>query len=100
MKKMFNYRWLVMAAVLLIAYSCKKHEDVVTPPSGVTASFQSAIDTENFLKVTFTNFSTHAASVSWDFGDGTAKVTDLSPVHIYAAAGTIRTSEAISSETL
>ena len=87
MKKMFKYGWLCMAALLMIANSCKKHDDP-TPPSGVTASFQYAIDETDFLKVTFSNFSTNAASYLWNFGDGSATSTEKNPVHTFEEAGT------------
>jgi len=50
-----------------------------------TASFTTA----NFnLQTAFVNTSTATDSVGWDFGDNTAAVSALSPVHSYAAAGT------------
>ncbi len=82
-----NLRWLqFLVAITLIAFSCKKDEPV--PASGVVASFQFAQDPTDFRKVQFTNFSTNAASVSWNFGDGSAASADLNPLHTYTAAGT------------
>ena len=39
------------------------------------------------LTVTFTNTSHFTTSWSWDFGDGTAAVTDENPVHVFNNAG-------------
>lgn len=61
--------------------SCK--EELTPNP---IASFQTAISQTNFLEVTFTNYSQHATSYNWNFGDGETS-TDKDPVHIYAAAG-------------
>lgn len=41
----------------------------------------------NGLSVAFTNTSTNATSYSWDFGDGTAASTAVSPTHVYATEG-------------
>jgi PKD repeat protein len=71
---------------LVIFNSCKKDDDDDdTTTTSPVASFQFAVDADNFLKVTFTNFSQNATSYSWDFGDGESS-TEQNPVHIYAAA--------------
>jgi PKD repeat protein len=41
----------------------------------------------NFLEVTFSNFSEHATSYSWNFDDGNSS-TEENPVHTFAASGT------------
>jgi PKD repeat protein len=65
--------------------SCKEDEDEV-PVKNPVASFQYAVSTDNFLQVTFTNFSQNATVYSWDFGDG-QNSTEANPVHTYATAG-------------
>ncbi len=39
-------------------------------------------------RASFTNSSTNGVNFSWTFGDGSAAVTTISPIHVYAAAGT------------
>jgi PKD repeat protein len=39
------------------------------------------------LTVKFTDKSTNATSLTWDFGDKTATSTESNPSHIYKAAG-------------
>jgi PKD repeat protein len=90
MKKSFSNRltqvFLLLTTVsILTMVSCKKDEEEPAAESPV-ASFQFAISADNFLEVTFTNFSKNATSYIWDFGDGqTSTVKD--PVHVYAASG-------------
>lgn len=50
--------------------------------------FTSKADATNARKITFTNASSNAVSYAWDFGDGSAAVTDLAPVYTYTKAGT------------
>lgn len=73
---------LTAAFALLFATSCKKDEPVEDP----VASFQYEVSLDNYLQVTFTNYSQHAESYSWNFGDGNTS-TEKDPVHIYGAAG-------------
>lgn len=63
--------------------SCDDDEESTPDP---VAGFTFAVDTENTLKITFTNTSTDALSYSWNFGDGNSS-TDESPEHTYAATG-------------
>lgn len=56
-------------------------------PEEVTASFQYEISADNFLEVSFLNFSKGAATSAWDFGDGNTS-SEESPSHTYAEAGT------------
>ncbi len=90
MKKM-KFNLLTQAALLLVALSiltmpsCKKDDDDPDPENPI-ASFQFAISETNFLEVIFTNFSQHATSYSWNFGDGNTS-TEESPTHVYAEAG-------------
>lgn len=84
--KLLNMAWLVVAMTSLgVFVSCTTDED--DDPEAPIASFQKEIDSENFLKVTFTNFSQNAVSYTWDFGDSNTS-TEESPVHIYDATGT------------
>ena len=50
------------------------------------------------LTVQFTNKSKFGVSYSWDFGDGTAAVTDENPQHVYADAGTYTVSLTVTNE--
>ncbi len=70
---------------LVFLWSCGDDEPGTETDEPV-ASFQFAVDETNFLQVTFSNFSQHATSYSWDFGDGNTS-TDEAPVHTYAASG-------------
>jgi PKD repeat protein len=87
--KWFSRIFLMMGLVSLVAFSgCKKDDD---DDDGSTqnpvASFQFEVGTDNFLEVTFTNYSQHATSYMWDFGDGETS-TEKDPVHVYADAAT------------
>lgn len=91
MKNKFS-RWSTMLLLLAGIFSlvsmtsCKDDKDEDDPKNPV-ASFQYAIDQDDFLKVTFTNFSQNATSYAWNFGDGGTS-TEANPVHTYASAGT------------
>jgi PKD repeat protein len=81
--------WYILLFVpLLLVTSCGDDDepDVPTAADVPVASYQFEIDTDNFLLVTFTNFSTNAVSYSWDFGNGESS-TDENPTHTYAAEG-------------
>ena len=86
MKKVLLHQWLigilVVGAMAGSIVSCKKD-----PAPEVIAGFSFVIDQANFKKVTFTNASQNYASVSWDFGDGSAASSEINPVHTYAAVG-------------
>ena len=84
MKKISPYFWLLALAVVAAQLvSCKKD-----PEPEVIAGFTYQVDASDFRKVTFTNASQNYSRVIWDFGDGSATVTDENPVHTYAATGT------------
>ena len=68
---------------LVSLVSCTEKEPEVEAP---VASFQFALSNTNYLEVTFTNFSQNATSYSWAFGDGETS-TEMSPVHVFAMAG-------------
>jgi len=78
-----NWKIFTLIAVLpLFALtSCEPEEEVLDP----VASFQYEVSTDNFLEVSFTNFSQNAVSYSWDFGDGETS-TEENPTHVYAGA--------------
>ncbi|WP_375444757.1 PKD domain-containing protein [uncultured Fibrella sp.] len=50
--------------------------------------FTSKADATTARKIAFTNASLNAVGYSWDFGDGSAAVTDASPTYTYSKAGT------------
>jgi PKD repeat protein len=76
---------LKLMAILFIVFSCGDDENPVVLP--VSADFSFAIDATDKGKVTFTNASENAASVSWNFGDGSTAVTETNPVHTYDESG-------------
>ena len=53
-----------------------------------TTNFTSKVDATVPRKIAFTNTSLNAVSYAWDFGDGSAAVTDAAPTYTYAKAGT------------
>ena len=65
-------------------YSATSSQLVSAIPAAV-ASF--AVASQFELSLALNNTSTSVASVSWDFGDGSAASTTLSPQHRYVAAG-------------
>jgi len=85
MKNLFTHsRLILMAAALLIAFSCNKDDD---PKPELIAGFSFQVDATDYKKVTFTNTSANFSSVSWNFGDNSAVSSELNPVHTYAADG-------------
>ncbi len=80
--------------LVLFTVGCGDDDDTggTTPPGPGTdapiASFQFAVDAENFLTVNFSNFSQNASTFAWDFGDGTGTSTEEDPSYTYAAGGT------------
>ncbi|MEQ8358358.1 MAG: PKD domain-containing protein [Cytophagales bacterium] len=84
----FKVWYLILAVPFLMLTSCGDDDSGSGTPSGATvASFQSEVDSVNFLLVRFTNFSQNATSYAWDFGDSETS-TEENPEHQYAAAGT------------
>lgn len=77
-----------MTAMFSFAFmfsSCK--DDEVKPQAeDPVASFQYEISEENYLEVSFENFSQNAESYSWDFGDGNTSAEE-NPTHVYAEEG-------------
>ena len=81
--KMFLLLTVVFSTLAMV--SCKD-DDEVEPAKNPIASFQYAVSADNYLQVTFTNFSQNATAYSWNFGDGETS-TEANPVHVYATAG-------------
>lgn len=52
-----------------------------------TPNFTTKADATTPQKITFTNTSLNAVGYSWDFGDGSAAVTDQAPTYTYTKAG-------------
>lgn len=79
------YSGLALAGLLLFAglSSCNPDEG---DTEDLIASFQYEVSSDNFLQVSFTNFSQNATSYSWDFGDGNNS-TEEEPTHTYAETG-------------
>lgn len=73
------------ALVSLFTFSgCEDDEEVLEDP---VASFQYEASEDNYLELTFTNFSQNATSYTWNFGDGESS-TEENPTHVYAEADT------------
>ncbi|MDY0343189.1 MAG: PKD domain-containing protein [Lentimicrobium sp.] len=90
MKNKFS-NWSKMFLLLTVIFSTLavvscKDDDEVEPAKNPVASFQFAVSPDNYLQVTFTNFSQNATAYSWNFGDGETS-TEANPVHIYATGG-------------
>lgn len=82
MKKFVQNPWLfALLFVVTAIVSCKKDK------LEVISGFSYVVDATDFQKVTFTSAAQNAASISWDFGDGSAASTESNPVHLYAAPG-------------
>ncbi len=83
--KRFMQAFLLMATFAFFALaSCSKDDDPIEDP---IASFQYEISEDNPLEVIFMNFSQHAETYSWDFGDENTS-TEENPTHIYDVFGT------------
>jgi PKD repeat protein len=55
---------------------------------GAVARFNYDVDCSNKRRVSFRDSSLNAATISWDFGDGTIVNGNPTPTHTYAALGT------------
>lgn len=79
--------WMILLVISITLFSsCKKNSD--PDPVLPIASFQFEVSTTNTLEVAFTDFSQHATSYSWDFGDDEGTSTAASPTYTYKAGGT------------
>lgn len=76
----------LFALTAFVVIGCNKDDDPDDDKGNPVASFQYVISTDNFLEVTFTNFSQNAASFEWNFGDGNSS-SDKDPVHTFGQAG-------------
>lgn len=83
MKKLSFYL-LSLLMVSVVFFACEDDEDKTPEP---IARFTATADETNPFLITFTNDSENADTYSWDFGDGSALSTEVSPTHTYAAAG-------------
>lgn len=99
----YSYAWSSSAVVLdNISVGAGTYTVTVTdassPAQTVTASItvtedpvpaaDASVTATTGLDVTFGNASTDATDYVWDFGDGSATSTDMTPTHTYAAGGT------------
>ena len=62
-------------------YSCKKDE--TEKEKEVISSFSYVVDANNFKKVSFTNESQNYSTVTWDFDDGSAVLTEVNTTHVF-----------------
>ncbi len=89
MKRLFTrliFCLSMAGAVILTA--CQKDDIIkseVIEGAKPTAAFTYSLNPDNALQVTFSNTSSNAESVYWQFGDGTTS-TETSPTHIYATS--------------
>ena len=84
---MRNTLRLSVAVLVLVAIaqviSCKKDKKDLE----VLSSFAYKIDSSNFKKVVFTNWSKNYTSLSWDFGDNSGTSAETNPEHTYDSLG-------------
>jgi len=85
MKKTFLFASL-LAVVAMFAVSCDKEKK--NGGGGIDAPKALFDYTIDGMDVTFQNMSKDAESYVWDFGDGSATVTDQDPKHTYKDYGT------------
>ena len=76
---------VLLGVFSILAFSSCKKDDEPTPEDPI-ATFQFEISEDNFLEVTFMNFSQNAETYTWSFGDGESS-TEFEPTHTYAEAG-------------
>jgi PKD repeat protein len=80
----FLKQFILLFLPVFLFTACSDDDDPVLEDP--IATFQYEISDDNFLEVTFMNFSSHATSYSWNFGDGNTS-TEENPVHVYAEVG-------------
>jgi PKD repeat protein len=83
-------RYVVRLSVMLLLLvamaqilSCKKEKEDLE----VLASFTYQLDSMDYKKVIFTNWSKNYTTLSWDFGDNSGTSSEANPVHSYTAVG-------------
>lgn len=89
LKNFVLFGWLMMSVLTLsFLASCGDDDDGTDPGNEEEpiASFQFEISEEDFLEVTFTNYSQNATVYEWNFGDGNSSEEE-NPTHTYAEAG-------------
>lgn len=84
-KHMMKVFLLMATFAFFVLASCSKDDE--EPAADPIASFQYEVSEDNFLEVSFMNFSQNAVSYSWDFGDGNTS-TEENPTHVYEEADT------------
>jgi PKD repeat protein len=73
----------LLLVVIVQIISCKKEKEDLE----VLASFTYQIDSADYKKVIFNNWSKNYTSFSWDFGDNSATSAETNPVHTYNNLG-------------
>ena len=81
-----NFSYVLGFALLagLVMAGCGKEDE--EDPGAAIATFQYEINPENWVEVTFMNYSLNASTFAWDFGDGNTS-TDTNPIHTYSGGG-------------
>lgn len=77
----------ISLSILMTGFMISCTEDDAGP-TGPIASFQFEVNADNFLEVSFSNFSQNASSYSWDFGDMSGTSTEENPTYTFSASGT------------
>lgn len=84
-----NKIYLILFCVMSFIFTISCKETATLPPPAPFAVFDFSKDGgEPPLEISFTNKSSNTQTYVWDFGDNTPTSTELSPKHIYTAAGT------------
>jgi PKD repeat protein len=77
----------ILLLMIMVFFSCKKKDE--NQPAAAIANFNYGGANYNApCAITFTNSSQNSTSYVWNFGDGSATVTEANPVHTYIAAST------------
>ncbi len=84
-KRIMQVLMLIGTFAFFALASCSKDDDE-EPAADPVASFQYEISEDNFLEVSFMNFSQNAETYNWNFGDGNSS-TEENPTHIYDEEG-------------
>jgi len=90
-------RTVMIVPGLIFFAACSSDDEEPTPEP--IASFQFEVSDENGLEVTFTNFSQHATSYEWGFGDGIGTSTEENVTYTYADGGAFTVTLTATNET-